>query len=74
MPLEPGRLRLSFSIMVIDNFRFECLLGSDFMTKYDLHIQYGTKTVVLSDEKWIPFFQLTRKRPSFLCTDVLGTL
>ena len=55
----------------MDNFRFQCLLGSDFMTKHGLRIQYGMKTVVVRDGKGIPFFQLDDKRPALLCTDVL---
>ena len=68
--LELGNLHVTFPVMVIDNFRFQCLLGNDFMVKYGLRIQYDTKTVVLRDGKWIPFFQLEGKRSAFVCTDV----
>ena len=71
MLLELGNLQVTFPVMVIDKFRFQCLLGNDFMAKYGLRIQYDTKTVVFNDGKWVPFFQLVGKRSAFLCTNVL---
>ncbi|XP_065067478.1 uncharacterized protein LOC135693031 [Rhopilema esculentum] len=71
MILALGHLQVTFPVTVIDNFRFQCLLGNDFMAKHGLRIQYDTKTVVFSDGKCVPFFQLAGKRSAFLCTDVL---
>ena len=71
MILDLGHLQVTFPVTVIDNFRFQCLLGNDFLAKHGLRIQYDTKTVVFSDGKCVPFFQLAGKRSAFLCTDVL---
>ena len=71
MLLELGNLRVTFPVMVVDNFRFQCLHGNGFMAMYGLCIQYDTKTVVFSDGKWVPFFHLVGKRPASLCTNVL---
>ena len=60
---------LSQSVIVIDNFRYECLLGKDFLIANNMAVDYGKMTLKFPDGFEAPFTS-TQKQTATLISDL----
>ena len=66
-----GEFKVCFPVLLVNNFKFNCLIGNDLLHRVNAVVDFGAKTLTLGGKAKVPFKRPNGNLKAILETDVI---